>query len=137
MYKRQNSSNQDYAITGISYENGTGEKEIYYSKNETKLKIIKKDENGEKNLANAVFQLLDKDKNLSLIHIFKDIGLKEPYIGVIPISSGEIAEDFARYFTESEQTRSAVALGVLVDKNGVKKAGGSLLTCLLYTSRCV
>ena len=43
--KAANSSNQDYAITGISYENGTGEKEIYYSKNETKLKIIKKDEN--------------------------------------------------------------------------------------------
>ena len=55
------------------------------------------------------------------VNVIKDIGLKEPYIGVIPISSGEIAEDFARYFTESEQTRSAVALGVLVDKNGVKR----------------
>ena len=64
------------------------------------------------------------------VNVIKDIGLKEPYIGVIPISSGEIAEDFARYFTESEQTRSAVALGVLVDKNGVKKAGGYLLTAM-------
>ena len=64
------------------------------------------------------------------VNVIKDIGLKEPYIGVIPISSGEIAEDFARYFTESEQTRSAVALGVLVDKNGVKKAGGHLLTAM-------
>lgn len=64
------------------------------------------------------------------VNVIKDIGLKEPYIGVIPISSGEIAEDFARYFTESEQTRSAVALGVLVDKNGVNKAGGYLLTAM-------
>jgi len=64
------------------------------------------------------------------VNVIKDIGLKEPYVGVIPISSGEIAEDFARYFTESEQTRSAVALGVLVDKNGVKKAGGYLLTAM-------
>lgn len=64
------------------------------------------------------------------VNVIKDIGLKEPYIGVIPISSGEIAEDFARYFTESEQTRSAVALGVLVDQNGVKKAGGYLLTAM-------
>ena len=64
------------------------------------------------------------------VNVIKDTGLKEPYIGVIPISSGEIAEDFARYFTESEQTRSAVALGVLVDKNGVKKAGGYLLTAM-------
>ena len=64
------------------------------------------------------------------VNVIKDIGLKEPNIGVIPISSGEIAEDFARYFTESEQTRSAVALGVLVDKNGVKNAGGYLLTAM-------
>ena len=34
------------------------------------------------------------------LNVIKDIGLKEPYIGVVPISSGEIAEDFARYFTE-------------------------------------
>lgn len=64
------------------------------------------------------------------LNVIKDIGLKEPYIGVVPISSGEIAEDFARYFTESEQVRSAVALGVLVDKNGVKDAGGYLLTAM-------
>lgn len=64
------------------------------------------------------------------LNVIKDIGLKEPYIGIIPISSGEIAEDFARYFTESEQTRSAVALGVLVNKDGVKDAGGYLLSAM-------
>ena len=61
------------------------------------------------------------------IHVIKDIGLKDPYIGVSPIVSGEIGDDFANYFLHSEQTNSAVALGVLVDKNGVKKAGGYII----------
>ena len=62
------------------------------------------------------------------INVIKDIGLKEPYIGISPLVSGEIAEDFANYFVNSEQRQSAVALGVLVDKNGVKSAGGYLIT---------
>lgn len=61
------------------------------------------------------------------INVIKDIGLKEPYIGISPLVSGEIAEDFANYFVNSEQRNSAVALGVLVDKNGVKSAGGYLI----------
>lgn len=62
------------------------------------------------------------------INVIKDIGLKEPYIGISPLISGEIAEDFVNYFVNSEQRQSAVALGVLVDKNGVKSAGGYLIT---------
>lgn len=62
------------------------------------------------------------------INVIKDIGLKEPYIGISPLVSGEIAEDFANYFVNSEQRDSAVALGVLVDKNGVKSAGGYIIT---------
>lgn len=58
------------------------------------------------------------------LNIIKDIGLKEPYIGIVPLTSGEIAEDFARYFVESEQKNSAVSLGVLVNKEGVLRAGG-------------
>lgn len=58
------------------------------------------------------------------ITVIKDLGLKEPYTGKCKLVSGEIAEDFAYYFTASEQQPSAVALGVLVDKNGVKTAGG-------------
>ncbi len=61
------------------------------------------------------------------INVIKDIGLKEPYIGISPLTSGEIADDFANYFVHSEQRNSAVALGVLVDKNGVKSAGGYLI----------
>ncbi len=61
------------------------------------------------------------------INVIKDIGLKEPYIGISPLTTGEIADDFANYFVHSEQRNSAVALGVLVDKNGVKSAGGYLI----------
>ena len=65
-----------------------------------------------------------------MVYIIKDIGLKEPYIGMTPIISGEIAEDFTNYFATSEQTPTVVALGVLVDKNGVKAAGGYLITLM-------
>lgn len=62
------------------------------------------------------------------INVIKDIGLKEPYIGISPLTSGEIADDFANYFQTSEQKQTAVALGVLVDKNGVKASGGYIIT---------
>ncbi|MBR1540634.1 MAG: Hsp33 family molecular chaperone HslO [Clostridia bacterium] len=65
--------------------------------------------------------------NEGFIHVIKDIGLKDPYVGISPIVSGEIADDFANYFLDSEQTNSAVALGVLVDKDGVRKAGGYII----------
>lgn len=62
------------------------------------------------------------------INVIKDIGLKEPYVGICPIVSGEIAEDFAEYFAKSEQKNTAVALGVLIDAQGVKSAGGYMIT---------
>ena len=64
------------------------------------------------------------------LNVIKDIGLKEPYVGISPLSSGEIAEDFAQYFSKSEQKDTAVALGVLVDKNGVRNAGGYIISPL-------
>lgn len=64
------------------------------------------------------------------LNVIKDIGLKEPYIGIVPLVSGEIAEDFARYFAESEQKNCAIALGVLVSKDGVKRAGGYLISLM-------
>lgn len=64
------------------------------------------------------------------LNIIKDIGLKEPYIGIVPLTSGEIAEDFARYFVESEQKNSAVSLGVLVNNEGVLRAGGYSITLM-------
>lgn len=62
------------------------------------------------------------------LNIIKDIGLKEPYIGMVPLVTGEIAEDFTNYFATSEQTNTAVALGALVDSNGVKSSGGYVVT---------
>lgn len=64
------------------------------------------------------------------LNVIKDIDLKEPYVGVSPLVSGEIAEDFAEYFSKSEQKDTAVALGVLVDKNGVRSAGGYIISPL-------
>ena len=64
------------------------------------------------------------------LYVMKDIGLKEPYIGITPLVSGEIAEDFTKYYAESEQKPSVIALGVLVDSNGVKKAGGYFITLM-------
>ncbi len=64
------------------------------------------------------------------LYVIKDIGLKEPYIGMSKLISGEIAEDFANYYYTSEQKNTAVALGVLVNKDGVKKAGGFIVSSL-------
>lgn len=65
------------------------------------------------------------------ITVIKDLGLKEPYIGQVPLVSGEIAEDLTYYFAVSEQIPSAVALGVLVDRDyTVKQAGGFVIQVL-------
>ncbi|MDI6870267.1 MAG: Hsp33 family molecular chaperone HslO [Bacillota bacterium] len=62
------------------------------------------------------------------LYVLRDFGLKEPYRGSVPLVSGEIAEDLTYYFARSEQTPSAVALGVLVEvDHSVRAAGGYLL----------
>jgi molecular chaperone Hsp33 len=66
-----------------------------------------------------------------LLTVIKDIGLKEPYQGIIKFQSGEIGEDLARYFAESEQIPSAVGLGVFVEPDGkVSAAGGFIIQTL-------
>ena len=60
--------------------------------------------------------------------VIKDLHMKEPYVGTIDLMGGEIAEDVASYFVESEQIPTACALGVLVDRDqSVKSAGGYLI----------
>ena len=60
--------------------------------------------------------------------VIKDLHMKEPYVGTIDLLGGEIAEDVASYFVESEQIPTACALGVLVDRDqSVKSAGGYLI----------
>ncbi len=63
--------------------------------------------------------------------VIKDLGMKEPYIGQIPILTGEIAEDITSYFYTSEQIPTVCALGVLVDRDRtIKNAGGFLIQLL-------
>ena len=63
--------------------------------------------------------------------VIRDLQMKEPYIGQIPLVSGEIGDDVTAYFAQSEQTPTACALGVLVDTDqSVKVAGGYLIQLL-------
>ena len=80
-------------------------------------------EDGKLNVGKAV-------GNEGFLYVIKDIGLKEPYIGMSKLISGEIAEDFTNYYYISEQKNTAVALGVLVNSEGVKRAGGFIVSSM-------
>ena len=65
------------------------------------------------------------------ITVIRDLQMKEPYIGSTQLISGEIGDDITAYFVQSEQTPTACALGVLVDRDSsVKVAGGYLIQLL-------
>lgn len=63
--------------------------------------------------------------------VIRDLRMKDPYIGTIPLVSGEIAEDVTSYFVQSEQIPTACALGVLLNQDqSVRAAGGYLIQLL-------
>ena len=66
--------------------------------------------------------------------VIRDMGMKEPYIGQVPLYSGEVAEDLTYYFTKSEQTPSSVGLGVLVERESLSviAAGGFIIQLLPF-----
>lgn len=65
------------------------------------------------------------------IYVIKDLGMKEPYRGSVPIVSGELGEDFTHYFATSEQTPSAVSVGILINPDETVRAAGGLVIQLL------
>lgn len=65
--------------------------------------------------------------------VIRDMNLKDPYIGQIPLVTGEIAEDLTAYYAQSEQIPSAVGLGVLMNKeNTVRRAGGFVVQLMPF-----
>ena len=75
-----------------------------------------------------VGNLVGKD---GILYVIKDLGMDRPYVGQVPIKTGEIAEDIVEYYATSEQTPSACSLGVLVDKDLTIKCSGGFLLQLL------
>lgn len=70
-----------------------------------------------------------------VLHVMKDMGLKEPYASTVALQTGEIADDLTYYFAASEQIPSVVALGVLMNRdNTVRQAGGFIVQLMPFTS---
>lgn len=73
-----------------------------------------------------------------VLHVIKDMGLKEPYAGQTELQTGEIAEDLTYYFATSEQVPSSVGLGVLMNSNNtVRCAGGFIVQVMPFAEEWV
>ncbi len=70
--------------------------------------------------------------------VIKDLGMKEPYVSQVALTTSEVAEDLTYYFASSEQVPSAVALGVLMEKdNTVKQSGGFIIQLMPFADEKV
>ena len=103
--------------TVMARANSLGEVKGYCDHPEEELPLK---ENGKIDVAGGI--------GFGTLYVTKDMGLKDPYVGMVPIVSGEIGEDLTEYYYSSEQTLSAVGLGVLVDADRkVLSAGGFII----------
>ena len=117
-----NTENPSIPVAGLVHVKG-------YCKNSSVEIPLK--ENGKLDVGGAI--------GAGMLTIIKDMGLKEPFSGQTELISGEIAEDLTYYFATSEQTPSAVALGVLMAPEGgtVLCAGGFIVQLLPFATEDV
>lgn len=108
-------------VSVIKFENNISKVKAYISEPHTELPIR---EDGKIDVGGAI------GNNGYLNIVRKNNVTDSNYSGLVPLVSGEIAEDFAEYFVKSMQKPTVLALGVLVNKDGVKKAGGFLLNLM-------
>jgi len=78
-------------------------------------------------LVDGHIKVSDAFGSAGLVTVSKDINMKEPYTGTVHMVSGEVGDDLAYYFTESEQIPSAFGLGAYIEKSGIITAAGGFL----------
>ena len=117
-----NGDGQMEKIICVSSLEGKKSKIKIYSKN-PKVELPLK-ENGKIDVSGAI-------GTTGYLNVIKENKItNKSYNGLVPLVSGEIAEDFTQYYAKSEQKPTVIALGVLVNKDGIKSAGGYMINLM-------